>query len=291
MIAKKFILLVSAGVLTLSACGGGGSTGTTFIPPPPITSGPPTVVGIFPNPAPQTFASAGTSTPGAFYLTDKFGPVSSNDADQAHIRYTADGFYEIQLPGRDWRRTLPDADRFLLNQAATQEYSFSKLAQWSVDATRYGSLAFGIPTLAGQVPQSGMATYRGIVSGSSDVGNSNGFDGNYRVPVAGSIDLNFDFAKGALVGSIDLKLDDYSPASIGTFAFKDTIFAAGSTTYSGAFATTASGQNFFLGQFTGPKAEETIGAWAVPFVFTNGSSTLTPDNQTHQAFGAFVAKQ
>ncbi len=128
-------------------------------------------------------------------------------------------------------------------------------------SNRYGAVAFGAATLPGQVPVTGSSTYSEIVNGSSDVINSNSFDGSYRVPVSGTVDLGFDFAKGTLDGSISLNLNDYSPATIGTFAFKDTVFSVGSTAYSGKFATAASGQNYFLGQFTGPNARR--GDWRV----------------------------
>jgi hypothetical protein len=44
------------------------------------------------------------------------------------------------------------------------------------------------------------------------------------------------------------------------------------------------GPNFFLGQFTGPNAQETIGAWALPFIYSD-------DGQVHQAMGAWIAKK
>jgi hypothetical protein len=293
--------------LTLTACGGGGSDShVNSTPPPPPPSGSASVV-IFPNPTPQTYTSVGASAAGAFFDTGSLGSVSSSDADQPHIRYTTAGYYEIQLPGKDWDGLIPHKgylppsenvfqpassnNYFVIEQAKDKGYLYSELASWSDDAQRYGTVAFGSSTLPGQVPQTGSATYQGIVGGSSDVVNSNSFDGNYRVSVAGSVDLNFNFGQGTLAGAITLILDDYSPATIGTFAFKDTVFSVGSTSYSGKFDTSATGQNYFLGQFTGPNAEETIGAWALPFIFTTGSSTLTPDGKAHQAFGAWIAKK
>ena len=80
-------------------------------------------------------------------------------------------------------------------------------------------------------------------------------------------------------------------ASLGKFDFTNTVYSAGSATYSGKFNTSVSGQNYFLGQFTGPHAEETIGAWALPFIFDKGSATMTADGKAHQAFGAWIAKK
>ena len=100
----------------------------------------------------------------------------------------------------------------------------------------------------------------------------------------GTVQLTFDFGKGTLDGNMTLALDDYGggKTQLGTYSFTNTVFSAGSTVYSGKFDTSVAGQNYFLGQFTGPNAEETIGAWALPFIF---------DNADHQAFGAWLAKQ
>jgi hypothetical protein len=69
------------------------------------------------------------------------------------------------------------------------------------------------------------------------------------------------------------------------------MFSRGSTTYSGRFDTPVVGQNFFLGRFTGPGAEETIGSWALPFLFDKGGEFVKPDGQVHQAFGAWMARK
>jgi hypothetical protein len=98
--------------------------------------------------------------------------------------------------------------------------------------------------------------------------------------VAGTVSLTFNFGAGSLGGSMDMSVNG---ANAGAFAFKNTVFSVGSTTYSGSFDTTAAGQNFFLGRFTGPNAEETIGAWALPFNYS-------VDGQPHQAIGAWIAK-
>ena len=280
-------------------------------PPAPSPTPPPSssAVAIFPNPVAQTFASAGASASGGFSGSQPIGQVSSGDGDQPHIRYTSGGFYEIELPGKTWDRLIPhsgisppsttefqpqssDLAYFAISDSKASGYQYSELASWGDSSSnRYGAVAFGAATLPGQVPVTGSSTYSGIVNGSSDVINSNSFDGSYRVPVSGTVDLGFDFGKGTLDGSISLNLNDYSPATIGTFAFKDTVFSVGSTAYSGKFTTAASGQNYFLGQFTGPNAQEAIGAWALPFIFTTGSSTLTADHAAHQAFGAWIAKK
>jgi hypothetical protein len=118
------------------------------------------------------------------------------------------------------------------------------------------------------------------------------YGGYYPLPVDGFVTLNFNFANGTLAGAMDLYgPDGMNPFKIGTYAFKDTVYSAGSTTYSGKFETGSAGDNFFLGRFTGPAGQETIGAWALPFVFTNGGEFVPADGDTHQAFGAWIAKR
>ncbi|MEO7240009.1 MAG: hypothetical protein ABIW16_01285, partial [Sphingomicrobium sp.] len=166
-------------------------------------------------------------------------------------------------------------------QASKDGYSYSELGAWGSAASgRLGYVAFGSATPAGGVPVTGSASYQGIVAGSSDVMTPDNLLGGF-VPsaVSGTVALTFDFAGGTLDGSMTVALDS---TKLGTFAFTDTVFSAGATAYSGTFDTTVAGQNFFLGQFTGPYAEETIGAWALPFLFGG-------DGKTHQAFGAWIA--
>jgi hypothetical protein len=312
-------LLAGCGLvcLALSACGGGGGGGVASIPPPPVTppgTPPPPVTGasvsIFSNPMVGEFASVGVSaqtTGTGSGSAHSFGPLSNADADQVHIRYTSGGFYEIEIPGKDWERltiakgtTPQDPTTFNLFQPESapqngaflgtsvsklQGYKYSELGTWSDGAGKHGEIAFGEATLASQIPQTGSATFAGIVRGTSDVIASDSFDGTFNAPVEGTVDLNFDFAKGTLAGSMTVALNAYGPTTpIGTFAFTDTVYSAGSPTYSGKFDTASAGDNFFLGRFTGPHAEETIGAWALPF-------HLSGDVAAHQAFGAWIAKQ
>jgi hypothetical protein len=247
--------------------------------------------------------------------TATFGTISTADADQAHIRYNAGGYYEIEMPGTAWDKLVhykgivgPSADNnyfqpqsvaqnlgyLVTTNSRDQGYTYSELGSWgSSAASRWGYVAFGIPTPDGGVPASGSASYSGLVYGSTDIlVADNLYGGYFPLSVDGKVDLNFNFGAGALDGSMSLSIpDSLNPVAIGTWAFRDTIFSAGSTTYSGRFDTSALGQNFFLGRFTGPSAQETIGAWALPFVFNQGGAAVTPDGQTHQAFGAWIAKQ
>ena len=294
MLSRKpfFVGAVSVLSVALSACGGGGGGGhVASIPPPPPPS-PPTptpagyTVNIFPDPKPETYATVGIA--GAQY--------STADADQLHIRYTAGGFYELQVPGKDYSRlafptnVIPqdpgtfnyfvtaNGDSVAIEVARLQGYRYSEIAN--------GLSAFGSATPAGGVPVAGSASYSGIVRGGSDIMQDDFLvGGQVPVPVTGSVSLLFNFAAGSLGGSMTLRTDPYAnPVELGTFAFKDTVYSSGALTYSGTFATAAAGHNLFVGRFTGPSAQETIGAWALPFVYP-------VDGQVHQARGAWIAKK
>jgi hypothetical protein len=315
--------LLASAAISLSACGGGGGVNSTPFVPTPTPTPPPTptptpvcppdcAVTIFKQPAIGEFASVGASADGANgYVGSKssLGTISAAASDQPLIRYNSDGTYDVRIPGKDWSQLIPYGNgtgpevftsvserqgfQMVIAKASDLGYSYSELASWqSNSADRFGDFAFGVLTPAGGVPVSGTASYAGIVQGQTDVFGAD-FWGPYRVPVSGTVDLDFDFAQGSLMGAITLNLDDFGGGhvSLGSFNFKDTVFSVGSTTYSGKFDTTASGQNFFLGSFTGPSAQETIGAWALPFIFNNGTTGLPADNKTHQAFGAWIAKK
>jgi hypothetical protein len=325
--AVRSLLVTGASALTLAACGGGG--GMSFIPAPPVTPTPapsptptptpPPVTSqadatIFAHPTPGDYATVGvTSQTAPLDTIAAFGPLSTAQSEQVHIRYTSGGFYEVQLPGRDWDRLVTDKgtsasnpadlnilqpslapqnlELIIIGQARKQGYQYSEIASWfDRVAIKSGQFAFGVATPLGAVPITGNAAYHGIASGTTDIVGSDGW-GGYNVGLKGTVDLNFDFAAGSLAGAMTLALDDYSGGNpVGTFSFKDTVFSAGSPTYSGKFDTPVAGDNFFLGQFTGPHAEETIGAWALPFVYSNGTTSAPADNKVHQAIGAWIAK-
>jgi len=329
--------LLAGAALSLGACGGGGGGGgprPNLNPPPaptPTPSPTPTpapgpsgaAVTIFPNPVPGEYAVVGASIAGSGGNLDtyesssaRFGPVSSADSDQMHIRYSSAGYYEIQMPGGSWDRLVhykgladPTSENnyfqpasvpqnyghlAIANAAKWSGYSYSEMGSWGSQAAgRYGAVAFGVPTPAGAVPVTGSATFNGRVMGNADIMQAHGLYGGY-VPMAvdGTVTLAFDFAGGTLSGGMSLYgSDGWDSFLLGNFAFKDTVFSVGSTTYSGKFETSSAGDNFFLGRFTGPNAQETIGAWAVPFVFNSGNTAVPPDGQVHQAYGAWIAKR
>lgn len=334
MQSKLRMLLVSAAA-SLAACGGGGSSGPSFTPAPPSTPTPSptptpeptpgdTAVTIFPSPTPQEYASVGVSVTGPGGNLDtyespdtRFDSVSSAEADQAKIRYSSAGYYEIQMPGGAWDRLVhygfldtpnPEDNNYfepesvetnfgylvIGNAAKSGDYDYSEIGAWgSAAAGRYGAMAFGEATPSGSVPTTGSATFQGIVWGNADIMQAHLLYGGY-VPLylEGDVTLAFNFGSGSLTGEMSLLAHDGGTAfHLGSFGFTDTVFSAGSSTYSGSFDSTAAGENFFFGRFTGPNAEETIGAWALPFVFTNGGQYVPADGQVHQAYGAWIAKR
>lgn len=303
--------------LALCGCGGGGGGGAAFIPQPPVQPPPPPPpqqgqsVTIFAHPAVGEFASVGASAKGSDFINLKapLGAVSAAGADQPRIRYTNAGTYEVQVPGGMWDQltfygqgtgvtilnngNASGGTLLEISGSKDKGYSYSELASYnSGDSGQIGAFAFGVLTPAGAVPVTGSATYSGTVMGKSDVIASDPLDGLDRASVEGSVSLKFNFASGDLTGAMNIGLDfEGDQLSLGTFDFKNTVFGVGSTSYSGKFDTAAAGDNFFQGQFTGPHAEETIGAWALPFVLDVGNATIRADHETHQAFGAWIAKQ
>ena len=258
---------------------------------------------------PGTYTSVGVASASALTAGDsKLASLSSNDADQIHIRYNAAGYYEIQIPGASWDRLVhykglanPTSENtyfqplsvaqnhgFLtISKSRGQGYSYSELGSWGTlnlsAEPPFGYVAFGTATPAGGVPITGSASYSGIAAGTADIMQADNLYGGYA-PTAlnGSVNLNFDFGAGKLSGSMSLSgFDGY--LNLGPFNFVNTVYSAGSTSYSGKFDSAVSGTNFFLGRFTGPNAQETIGAWAVPFHYAG-------DGQDHQAIGAWIAK-
>jgi hypothetical protein len=330
MARVKNIILLSVATLALAGCGGGGATSGLVmtpkptpapppLPPPPLPAG---AITIFPEPSTGEYASVGVTVNGPGLYSGwhdnpeaPFENISTADSDQPRIRYTDQGHYEVMLPSESWDRlvhskymsgdltenTFFQPDRVAAGVASVsvsasrkKGYAYSELALWHTDVSRRtGAFAFGVPTPLGGVPITGSATYQGIAAGSTDVTVPDNLVGGYmRADVEGAVQLNFDFGRGTLGGSMSLSFSEWlGSTEIGTFVFKDTVFSSGSTTYSGRFDTSTTGPNFFLGRFTGPNAEETIGAWAVPFVFSRSGQFLKADGQTHQAIGAWIAKK
>ena len=144
---------------------------------------------------------------------------------------------------------------------------------------RIGTFAYGIPTAAGDIPLVGTASYQGEVSGHlADA---------YNTFLGGSVNLNFDFAAGTLGGDIDLYTYDfyYDSFDIPRLTFSETLFAAGSQTFSGKFdqAGVSRGTSF-QGQFTGPGAVELLSSFK--------GEVMEPGTDTwHPMGGVWIARK
>lgn len=298
---KYSAIVLSALVATLASCGGGGG-GTTSTPAPAPS----------PSPTPTP-----TPTSGALPVVFLDAPATSQEfpaftsGDPLRIRYdAATRTYEIMPPGEGWQplyghtslgvgnyhvsgpmedvaevfaRTRPD------HPDPALRFHYSSLAAWIAGfpdlpgGQKSGLIAFGVPTPAGGVPVSGSGSYVGPIFGSADIRGRSGWGDFPRAPIEGTVSLSFDFGRGALTGEIRPRLAcDCDPIAFPTLSFADTVFAAGSRTYSGRFATSIAGANAFSGAFTGPQAQELIGRWAFPF---------TVGGTTHAAEGVWAAKR
>ena len=326
---RHFLLLATAALALCSCGGGGGGTGLVSTPPPPPTPAPTpaSTVRILPEPAVGEFAAVGVSTnlgewrkagvPSTTSESTRITSLTNAPSSQPTIRYTSDGVYEMRLPGEAYDQLVHDrrivnpspgepslqlasgGNRFLTLAHSSDGFRYSAMGSWwrpDLDfafTADFGAVAFGIPTPPEAMPVTGLASYQGPVSGTTDVKTFDaGTNSWVLVPVGGTVTLNFEFARGTLGGSMTLMLPDgMNPVELGTWAFKDTVYSSGGTSYSGRFDTNVAGQNFFLGRFTGPNAQETIGAWALPFLFTRDIDGVKADGQAHQAFGAWMAKR
>jgi hypothetical protein len=152
----------------------------------------------------------------------------------------------------------------ILDYAPSSELKYTSFASWW-DQGNYGYpvgvFAYGIPTAAGDVPTVGAASYAGTIHGITDS----------TVPVGGNIAFNFDFAAGTLSGKMTPEYYPFWDAiGLGTYTFANTVYAKGSTTFSGSFSLPpgVAGPSSFQGRFNGPQAAELMGSWMAPFVDT-----------------------
>jgi hypothetical protein len=263
--------MLLATAFALAGCGGGG--GVASIPPPP------SLTPDFPNVSTdQQFAVMGA------VHTDAAGqPALLDSSDQLQVRYVASsGTYEVQMTGDPWTKVTYDGDGSWTSGIynlwlKSGDYDYSRLLSYFDGATG-GNQAIGLATPAGGVPLTGSATYAGDLLGQTSENHPDGSN----LGVEGSIHLSFDFGGGSLSGSITPDL--HQGYDLGTIDFTNTVYSAGSTTFSGKFDTDGTGVNSFSGLFTGPAAQELIGNFAFPY-----KSPI--DGLSYQADGAFVGKK
>lgn len=287
-------LLIAVAVCGLTACGGGGGVNSTptATQTPTLTS---SAVDIFPSPTSQEFTSVGTGSD----LRIRYDSVSKKYevmVDNGWIQLVDDPL-SSPLPGQPNQmfRLAGVQSGFIISahhslSAPELQYRYSNLAQWAVPSagsqtSLSGVTAFGMATPTGGVPVSGSASYQGLIQGSSTLTGPWGWDGQASAAgLHGSVLLNFNFNNGSLTGELHPYLMADKQYDLGTLTFANTIYGAGSQTFSGIFATNVSGPNSFSGLFTGPHAEELIGKWAFPF--------LSPiDGAPHSGAGAWIAKK
>lgn len=288
----------------LAACGGGGGGGGGLVstPPPPPTPTPPpppqTPTG-YPSIVTAATTSQELATKGASYTSPSatYGDlVVSNpslaDNAQLDVRYNAvSKSYEIQLPADShWQPIAPAAnygDGTYLYRGGAPDHvgvvdyrsnlQYSALLWWFTDEFS-GHSAVGIATLPGNVPITGSANYVGSILGTTSETYLNPWEAVwYPGQIGGSINLSFNFGSGSLSGSIN-------PNDLPALSFTNTVYSSGSTTFSGAFATSVPGINSFSGLFTGPAAQELIGNFAFPYISPK-------DGAVEQAAGAFAGRQ
>lgn len=284
---RTFLLALA---FALGGCGGGGGGAVASIPPPPPA--PPPVPPPPTSPVSLVLVPGATTSQqftvaGASHLTSSDAPQLGT-ADQLQIRYDASSrTYEVQLPNsQTWSALSGTSEIEAKGGGVTvvrqQNYQYSSLIEWFTTTFPRGVEAIGVATPAGSVPVVGNATYAATIFGrSSESASSRLID----PLVAGSMTLNFDFAHGSLDGRANFVLDpDWNGYDLGTFAFRDTVYSTGSTSFSGRFDTILDGVNSFSGLFTGPNAEELIGNFAFPY-----RSPI--DSKTYQTHGAFIGRK
>lgn len=298
---KLNTLFLCVSITGLGACGGGGGTGMNFIPAPP--QAPPT-----PPPPPTVAATApfGLTTSQQFAT---YGALSRSDAGAYNVKpadpsaisfrwsatsntyeMTVPGFSPAQLslsfPGNNERafwavdgsgNRLPLAVSVLLPSDTSVNLSYSSLAFYQTypdNATNpfiYGMFAFGLPTAPGGVPVSGTGIYDAKVRGLTI--SNNGYE------IIGDAQLTFDFAAGSLSGYMRPRLfNDWDGVdrALPQYDFKNTVYSAGSTAFSGQLAGPAGTDgSAFDGRFTGPAAQELVAGFKATYVDPFDSVTKT----------------
>jgi hypothetical protein len=303
-------ILLAGAALTLAACGGGGGSGINSTPTPtPSPTPTPTPTPTPPPPPPEGPLGLKSNSPFTVFsshLTAGGSPVSGPGG--VKFAYSAaDDRYTVTLPGFDeghvvligangsydstgWTHVSSTFDGVTVgNTSALQAvnltldwptgsgFTYTSIGRWSdPQSNTSGYFAYGIPTAAGDVPVTGSAGYTGEIRGLT----GENFD------VFGSIALQFNFGAGTLSGEMKPEIAPvWDTIPLGTYTFRDTVFSAGSNSFSGSFnAPGTSGASAFQGSFNGPKAAEAMGSWNAPYLnpLTNTAGSMA---------GIFIARK
>ena len=306
MTKTRMTLAAAPLALMLAACGGGGGGGggggLNSTPPPAPTPTPapaptptPTPTPI-PPPIPDRPIGLTSSAPFKTYSAhENAAGALVADVDGVKFEYSAaNDEYTITLPGYQEGRLVTTGGNGSFNSgsstwlhlsatvnavtvgatSATQpvivaldwpdssEFTYTDFGRWLdpdyTDISGDGVFAYGIPTAPGDVPITGSATYTGSIRGLT----SDGFD------VWGGVSLAFDFGAGSLSGSMTPEFaPEWDAISLGVYTFRDTVYSAGQTSFSGAFNAPGllTGPSSFQGSFTGPSATELMASWLAPY--------------------------
>lgn len=295
-------LLPIAAALLISACAGESQVASA---PPPLTLAPTPSESVSPPPIPpipsgpiglvgeQPFATYSART-------DGWGSISA-EADAVRISYSAtDGQYTVSLPDYQEGTLLPKSGNgsfdsggwinlrstnsdvtvgsgsekqlvtVTLDWPESSPYTYTSFGSWSGPSPmghNNGVFAYGIPTAVTDIPVTGEANYtgeiRGLTNGEPTVSGAIG----PVLDVFGSVALSFDFAAGTLSGEMKPQIAPiWDVVSLGTYTFRDTVYAPGNLNFSGAFLVPgSSADSFFSGSFTGPQGAELMANWLAPF--------------------------
>ena len=104
--------------------------------------------------------------------------------------------------------------------------------------------------------------------------------------ISGDATLQFDFGTGALSGQLDPVLEMNGVVTdLGSYNFVNTVFGAGSATFSGGLSRTgAPSLGAFDGRFTGPAAQELMSRWTAPYLHPG-------TQQWSDMFGVWVGRR
>jgi hypothetical protein len=212
----------------------------------------------------------------------------------------ASGAYVIQLPsvspgkffaetdnGSTWGGSIvPPYCCVLMHKPAaiTPGLTYTSFAEYSPygfeDTYPAGVFAFGQATPAAAMPITGTATMdatvRGLAVDQSGV-------------IGGTATLQFDFGAGTLAGHFDPIWMNYvggTQYALGQYAFINTVYGVGSTTFSGGLShSNPLLTGAFNGLFTGPNAEELMARWTGRYFIAG----ITPEPK--DMFGVWVGKK
>lgn len=209
-----------------------------------------------------------------------------------------DGYSGSWVSGAEWQSIYSSENQLLDGESGRQDarislswpgkenqsaLSYTSWGAWGDDPTidgiasagTIGFFAYGVPTPQGQVPITGTATYDARVIGRTDYSYPTQGTGIYQDYIDGTAQLRFDFGSGTLEGEMNPVVCPWDCYSLGTYNFAQTVYSAGSPTFSGVFAQDGVVvPSWFEGNFNGPQAQEIMARWQAPYTFEGGSGVM-----------------